>query len=65
MTRPKAIEVQYRNREGKEIKGQYSEIAARVIQHEYDHLEGKVIFDRLDDPRDIMMEREYLRLASN
>jgi peptide deformylase len=43
--RHKFIKVIYYNEDGKELSGKFRTIDARVIQHEYDHLEGKVITD--------------------
>jgi peptide deformylase len=35
---------------------------ARVFQHEYDHLNGLVYLDRVDDNRDIIAESEFQKL---
>ncbi|PPD45979.1 MAG: peptide deformylase [Methylobacter sp.] len=37
---------------------------ARVFQHEYDHLEGLVFLDRVEDNRDIVAESEYFKRLS-
>ena len=34
---------------------------ATVLQHEFDHLDGKLYIDRLADPRRLMFEEEFLR----
>lgn len=34
---------------------------ARVFQHEYDHLNGLVYLDRVENNRDIISEKEFLR----
>jgi len=39
--RPKAVEFTYMDLEGKEQKGKFSGLTARVFLHEYDHMEGK------------------------
>jgi len=38
---------------GNPIKKKYTGWTARVFQHEYDHLEGTVFVDRLDDAEDV------------
>ena len=35
---------------------------ARIFQHEFDHLNGKVFIDRVENTLDVVMEREYLRI---
>ena len=32
-----------------------------MLQHEFDHLDGKLYIDRLTDPRQLMFEEEFLR----
>ncbi len=47
--RYKSIRVQARDRHGKELDFVASGFHARVIQHESDHLNGKVFLDRMRD----------------
>lgn len=58
------IEIQYQNRDGELITTQYTDFLARIFQHEFDHLEGKVFFDRLDTPKDIFMEKEFQKIIA-
>jgi peptide deformylase len=37
---------------------------ARVFQHEFDHLEGKVYLDRVESNQDIFAESEYYKLLN-
>ena len=37
---------------------------ARVFQHEFDHLEGTVYLDRVENNRDIFSESEYFKAIS-
>jgi peptide deformylase len=46
--RPSSIEMEYLDEEWKPQKKVFDGFAARIIQHEYDHLEGKVYVDKLD-----------------
>ena len=45
--RPKEVTVNAYNLRGEEIKANLSGMLARVIQHEYDHLEGVLFVDRM------------------
>ena len=46
--RPLKVKVQARDENGKLFNLPADGLLARVIQHEYDHLEGKLFVDRLD-----------------
>ncbi|MDP2302136.1 MAG: peptide deformylase [Ignavibacteria bacterium] len=47
--RPEAIKIVYNDPELKEHTLEADKLLARVIQHEYDHLQGIFFTDRLDD----------------
>ncbi|MCY4419423.1 MAG: peptide deformylase [Cytophagales bacterium] len=47
ITRPKQVELSYVDEHGKSIKETFDDLPARVVQHEYDHLEGKLFIDYL------------------
>jgi peptide deformylase len=49
VVRPEAIKIQAWNEKGRAFTLEVSGILARVIQHEYDHLEGILFIDRLDE----------------
>jgi peptide deformylase len=49
VTRPKSIEVSFKDEQGKPRKIQASDLLARVIQHEMDHLNGVMFVDRVDN----------------
>jgi len=55
------IEVRYFTREGEEIQEVLEGFLARIFQHEFDHLNGKVFIDRVENTLDV--EREYLRIV--
>lgn len=55
------IEVRYQTREGEWLETSYEGFLARVFQHEYDHLHGRVFLDRVDSSYDVMMEQEWQR----
>jgi peptide deformylase len=45
ISRPPEIKVRACNAEGKKVSRRYLDFAARVVQHEIDHLDGKMIVD--------------------
>jgi peptide deformylase len=47
--RPEIIQIKYLDTDENEVLLEADEWLARVIQHEYDHLIGKMIPDRVDD----------------
>ena len=49
---------------GRTVEREFSGFAARVFLHENDHLDGTTWLDRVEDNRDIVSEREYLRLIA-
>lgn len=49
VSRFKKIKVKYQNRDGKNLKGIFSNQEAREIQHEYDHTQGILFIDKLVD----------------
>lgn len=57
--RYQAIEVKYMDQQGKLHHREFTGFVARIFQHEYDHLEGKVFLDRVESMLDIVTEQEY------
>ncbi|MDR2746963.1 MAG: peptide deformylase [Treponema sp.] len=51
VTRPESIQVQAWNERGRPFTLDADGILARVILHEYDHLEGTLFIDRLSEPK--------------
>ena len=62
--RYKHIEIDYTDQQGLAVKQRYDDFIARVFQHEYDHLEGKVYLDRVTDSHDIISEKEFQKLIA-
>ena len=52
----------YTNQQGDLVETRLEGFVARVFQHEFDHLEGKVYLDRVEDNRDIFAESEYFKI---
>jgi peptide deformylase len=61
VARPKAVSVAGFNRQGKKIVLQASGLPARVIQHETDHLDGILFFDRMTTFETLTFLDEYSR----
>jgi peptide deformylase len=59
--RPKSIKVTAYNRHGKKIVLEASGLPARVIQHETDHLDGVLFFDRMKTLDTLTFLDEYSR----
>ena len=49
VVRPEAVTVQYQDGNGRRKTMEATGLLARVIQHEYDHLEGVLFIDRLSE----------------
>jgi peptide deformylase len=43
------ITVEGKDEHGEDVRVEFEELAARVVQHELDHLDGVLILDRTDD----------------
>jgi peptide deformylase len=56
------IGVRYLTRDGALREEEMSGFLARIFQHEFDHINGMVFLDRVESTREIITEREYLRL---
>ncbi|MFN4146721.1 MAG: peptide deformylase, partial [Runella sp.] len=54
--RPEKIKIKYFDLDWNEHIEEYDNMAARIIQHEYDHLEGKLFTDHLP-----LLKRQMLK----
>jgi len=57
--RAETVQVQYFNRDGKKVETTYSGFLARLFQHEFDHLQGKLFIDHAESTLDIMTENQW------
>jgi len=57
--RAQAITVTYTDRQGHSHQQEFTDFVARIVQHEFDHLQGTVFLDRVESPQEIMTEEEY------
>ena len=60
--RHRRVSVRYRTRDGAQKEDAFDGFVARIFQHEYDHLNGIVYLDRIIGTRNIVSEKEFLRL---
>jgi peptide deformylase len=63
--RPRRIGIRYLTRTGEVREEVYGDFLARVFQHEFDHVQGMVFIDRVEDMRELATETEYLRIIRN
>ncbi len=62
--RSRRIGARYVTRSGLVREEEFSDFVARVFQHELDHLNGMVFLDRLASSKDIITEKEYMRILA-
>ena len=59
--RYEGITVTYTDRNGQDQIQTLTGFVARIFQHEFDHLEGKVFLDRVETSMDLISDQEYLK----
>ena len=59
VNRPERITIQAQNENGRRITMEAEGLLARVIQHEYDHLEGVLFIDRINPSRKEKIEAKF------
>lgn len=59
------IQIDYFDELGNKQKLLAENFVARIFQHEYDHLNGLVYLDRVEDNKDIITESEFQKLMVN
>lgn len=64
--RPQHVRVRARDLHNQPLELELRGFLATVFQHEFDHLDGRLYIDRMDDPTQLVFEEEFERyLASN
>lgn len=61
VARPNKVKVTYLDRHGKKKEMQAEGFFATVLQHEFDHLDGKIYVDRLVDSTKFVFDQEFER----
>lgn len=64
VTRKSNIHIEYYDENGEFHETDFSGLVARIIQHEYDHLEGKVFVDRLSPIKKMVLKRQLGDIAA-
>ncbi len=64
VSRKSNVTIQYYDENWNYHEETYNGIIARVIQHEYDHLEGKLFVDRLSSIRKMMLKRRLHEIST-
>jgi peptide deformylase len=59
--RPQHVKVTYTGLDGSEGELELNGFLATVVQHEFDHLDGKLYVDRIKDPRLLAFDEEFAR----
>ncbi|MBP5794849.1 MAG: peptide deformylase [Alphaproteobacteria bacterium] len=61
VTRPESVFVEWTNENGEQMSAEMSGVPARIVQHETDHLDGKLFIDYLSGARREMVMRRVRR----
>ncbi|HET8806772.1 MAG TPA: peptide deformylase [Methylophaga sp.] len=57
--RAETVKVRYITRDGEQVETTYHGFLARLFQHEFDHLQGRLFIDHAESTRDIMTEKQW------
>lgn len=63
ISREEKIKIQYYDRNFNFIEEEFDGVKARVIQHEYDHLEGKMFVDHVSPLRKKLINRKLMAIT--
>ena len=61
--RPERIKVEYVNAEFEKVTEEFDKFACRMIQHELDHLDGKMFVDRVAPIRKKMIAKKLANIS--
>ncbi|MDF3416204.1 peptide deformylase [Sulfitobacter sp. M57] len=64
ITRPRAVSVRYLNADGVIARGEFVGLEATSVQHQIDHLAGRMYFDRLSKTKRDMLLRKALKFKN-
>ncbi len=60
--RSKEVVVKYLDENGQEKEERFLDRSARIVQHEYDHLEGRLFIDLLSPERRLLLREKLLEI---
>lgn len=63
VVRKSNIHIEYYDETGQFHEADFDNIVARIIQHEYDHLDGKVFVDHLSSIKRMVLKRQLADIA--
>ena len=63
VTRPTTIKIKYQNQYFKEITEHISGLPSRIVQHEYDHLDGILFTDKLSALKKKLLKNKLLKIS--
>ena len=63
VTRLTTIEIEYYNEKFEQVKEEYSGISSRIIQHEYDHIEGILFTDKLGPLKKKLLKTKLTQIS--
>ncbi|MDO4708103.1 MAG: peptide deformylase [Porphyromonadaceae bacterium] len=63
VTRPESVTVEYVNEKFEPCRETFTGFAARVVQHEYDHIEGVLFIDHISTIRKQLIKLKLLSIA--
>ncbi len=63
ISRPPQIRIRYQDENFNEYEEEYSGLAARIIQHEYDHIEGTLMVDRMMPLKRTLLRRKLSNIS--
>ena len=63
VVRPVSVRLRYQDEDFQEHEETFSGFAARIVQHEYDHLEGHVFTDRISPIRKTFVRNKLVSIA--
>ena len=61
--RPTSIKIKYQNQYFREITEHISGLPSRIVQHEYDHLEGILFTDKLSTLKKKLLKNKLLKIS--
>lgn len=63
LVRPEGILLRYQDETGTECEEEFHQLWSRVLQHEIDHLDGRLFVDRMSPMRRALIERKLRELV--
>ncbi|MDC1068486.1 peptide deformylase [Candidatus Kapabacteria bacterium] len=65
VTRPELIQIEYQDLNGVTHKMEFGDLLARVIQHEFDHLNGVLFFDKISSIKKTFAQNKLRKIEKD